>query len=76
MKAIGIYEARPTDHSDIFHEVELPMPEATGRDLLVKVRAIGVNPVDTKVRNSVTERLEEIKVLGWDAVGTVEASRQ
>ena len=73
MKAIGIYEARPTDHSDIFHEVELPMPEATGRDLLVKVRAIGVNPVDTKVRNSVTERLEEIKVLGWDAVGTVEA---
>ena len=73
MKAIGIYEARATDRSDVFHEVDLPIPSATGRDLLVRVKAIGVNPVDTKVRKSVTEKLDEIKVLGWDAVGVVEA---
>jgi len=72
MKAIGIYEAQSTDHPEVFHEVELPVPSASGRDLLIKVRAVGVNPVDTKVRKSVTDRLEEIKVLGWDAVGVVE----
>ena len=73
MKAIGIYEARSTDQSDVFHKADLPMPSAIGRDLLVKVKAIGVNPVDTKVRKSVTEKLDEIKILGWDAVGVVEA---
>ena len=73
MKAIGIYEARSTDQSDVFHEADLPMPSAVGRDLLIKVKAIGVNPVDTKVRKSVTEKLDEIKILGWDAVGVVEA---
>lgn len=73
MKAIGIYKAHPTDSPDVFHEANLPIPSPTSRDLLVKVQAIGVNPVDTKVRQSVTERSEEIKVLGWDAVGVVEA---
>lgn len=73
MKAIGIYEAHSTDHPDVFHEVDLPKPSASGKDLLVKVQAIGVNPVDTKVRKSVEDRLEEMKILGWDAVGTVAA---
>ena len=73
MKAIGIYEAHPTDRPDVFHEADLPMPSAKGRDLLVKVKAVGVNPVDTKVRRSVAEKLNDIKVLGWDAVGVVEA---
>src|SRR2546423_15378523 len=51
-------------------DLELPTPSPTGRDLLVKVEAVSVNPVDTKQRKagSPTPR-----VLGWDAAGTVAA---
>ena len=51
-------------------DIELPTPSPTGRDLLVKVEAVSVNPVDTKQRKagSPTPR-----VLGWDAAGTVAA---
>ena len=52
-----------------FKEVELPKPAPSGRDLLVKVEAISVNPVDYKQRKQATQP----KVLGWDAAGTVEA---
>jgi NADPH:quinone reductase len=53
-----------------FEEIELPTPVAKGRDLLVQVEAISVNPVDYKQRKagSPTPR-----VLGWDAAGTVQA---
>jgi len=56
--------------SHSFNEIELPKPSPTGHDLLVKVAAISVNPVDYKQRkmDSPTPR-----VLGWDAAGTVEA---
>jgi len=56
--------------SHSFNEIELPKPSPTGYDLLVKVEAISVNPVDYKQRKmeSPTPR-----VLGWDAAGTVEA---
>ena len=56
------------DHT--FAEIELPKPSPTGRDLLVKVEAISVNPVDTKQRKTKTSGSH---VLGWDAAGTVEA---
>ena len=52
-----------------FEEIDLPKPSPAGRDLLVKVEAISVNPVDYKQRKQATEK----KVLGWDAAGTVEA---
>jgi NADPH:quinone reductase len=55
------------DHT--FAEIELPKPSPAGRDLLVKVDAISVNPVDYKQRKQATGS----KVLGWDASGTVEA---
>jgi len=53
------------------NDIELPKPAPAGRDLLVKVEAISVNPVDTKQRKagSPTPR-----VLGWDAAGTVAAA--
>ena len=53
-----------------FEEIELPSPVAKGRDLLVKIEAISVNPVDYKQRkaSSATPR-----VLGWDAAGIVQA---
>ena len=56
------------DHT--FAEIELPKPSPAGRDLLVKVEAISVNPVDTKQRKT---RTSGSHVLGWDAAGTVEA---
>ena len=56
---------KAVDHT--FAELELPTPTAQGRDLLVKVEAISVNPVDTKQRKAATSS----KVLGWDAAGTV-----
>ena len=52
-----------------FQETELPKPAPGGRDLLVKVEAISVNPVDYKQRKQAAQP----KVLGWDAAGTVEA---
>jgi zinc-binding alcohol dehydrogenase family protein len=52
-----------------FAEIELPKPAPAGRDLLVKVEAISVNPVDTKQRKTATSS----RILGWDAAGTVEA---
>ena len=51
-------------------DIELPVPSPSGRDLLVKVEAVSVNPVDTKRRVVETK---EPKVLGWDAAGTVHA---
>jgi zinc-binding alcohol dehydrogenase family protein len=55
------------DHT--FAEIELPKPSPQGRDLLVKVEAVSVNPVDYKQRKQATGS----RVLGWDAAGTVEA---
>jgi len=51
-------------------EVELPLPSPTGRDVLVKVEAVGLNPVDFKVR---PQKGDDPKTLGFDAAGTVEA---
>jgi zinc-binding alcohol dehydrogenase family protein len=53
---------------DSLVDIELPRPSPTGRDLLVKVEAISVNPVDTKQRKQGTSAP---RVLGWDAAGTV-----
>ncbi len=53
------------------HETELPMPLAGPHDLLVEVRAVSVNPVDTKIRNGAA--VTEPRVLGWDASGVVRA---
>jgi len=66
MKAIGyqLNDAAPTFF-------EQAMPVAKGHDLLVEIKAIGLNPVDTKVKASITSRLDAPRILGWDAVGRV-----
>ena len=71
MKAIGYASAGPIDRDDALLDIELPRPVAAGRDLLVEVEAISVNPVDTKIRKNVSPVEGEWKVLGWDAVGKV-----
>jgi zinc-binding alcohol dehydrogenase family protein len=73
MKAVGLYRYLPIDQPEALVDVDLPKPEATGRDLLVQVEAISVNPVDTKVRAPKDSVEEKPRVLGWDAAGTVAA---
>ncbi len=50
MRAIGYQHSLPIDDPAALVDIELPRPEPVGRDLMVEVRAISVNPVDTKVR--------------------------
>jgi zinc-binding alcohol dehydrogenase family protein len=73
MKAIGYYQPLPIDNPESLQDIELPAPVAGARDLLVRVKAVSVNPVDTKVRKNAAPEAGQAKVLGWDAVGTVEA---
>ena len=71
MRAIGFEKAQPIEQADSLIDIDLPMPQALGRDLLVKVNAISVNPVDTKIRAAVDPGDEKYKVIGWDASGEV-----
>lgn len=76
MKAIGIVEYLPIENTNSFVDFEAKRPEPTGRDILVAIRAIAVNPVDTKVRAGrgtagVVE--DPPRIIGWDASGIVEA---
>ena len=73
MKAVGYYQPLPIDNPESLQDIELPAPVAGPRDLLVRVKAVSVNPVDTKVRKNAAPEAGQAKVLGWDAVGTVEA---
>jgi NADPH2:quinone reductase len=76
MKAVGLYQYLPVSEPECLMDVTVAKPTATGRDLLVKVKAISVNPVDTKVRMRGPQDIQESvpKILGWDAAGIVEAT--
>jgi zinc-binding alcohol dehydrogenase family protein len=73
MKAVGLYKYLPIDDPESLLDLELPEPQATGRDLLVRVKAISVNPVDVKVRAPKPRVETQPRILGWDAAGVVEA---
>lgn len=75
MKAIGFKESLPITEANSFIEFETEKPTPTGYDILVKVQANSVNPVDFKVRQNAAKGkvLDTPKVIGWDAVGVVEA---
>lgn len=73
MKAVGYHKNLPINAPKALEDLELPAPVPGERDLLVRVHAVSVNPVDTKVRASSGLAAGEVKVLGWDAVGVVEA---
>jgi zinc-binding alcohol dehydrogenase family protein len=73
MKAIGYQTSLPIDNPQALVDLTLPDPVAQGHDLLVEVRAVSVNPVDTKVRKSAQPDAGAWKVLGWDATGIVKA---
>lgn len=71
MKAIGYKESLPITNADSLQDIELAKPTATGNDLLIKVKAIAVNPVDYKIRQNAAPTDDNYKVIGWDAVGEV-----
>ncbi len=71
MKAIGLYENLPIDDEKSLVDVIIPKPNAKGRDLLVKVMAIAVNPIDTKMRKN-RATVNAPQILGWDVAGIVE----
>ncbi|WNJ89454.1 zinc-binding alcohol dehydrogenase family protein [Bosea sp. 685] len=73
MRAIGYREPQPISSETSLIDLDLLAPVATGHDLLVEVKAVSVNPVDTKVRRNARPAEGEVRVLGWDAAGVVKA---
>lgn len=78
MKAIGFKTSLPIENPESFIEFEAVKPIPGPHDLLVKIDAISVNPVDFKIRQSSAKDtvLETPKIIGWDAVGIVQAVGQ
>jgi len=71
MRTIGYYEPRPISDAASLVDIDLPRPAPTGSDLLVEIKAVAVNPVDTKVRRSRSAQDGQPVVLGYDAAGVV-----
>jgi zinc-binding alcohol dehydrogenase family protein len=71
MKAIGLYRYLPIEETESLVDLEIAKPTPTGRDLLVKVEAISVNPVDVKVRAPKEQVETTPRILGWDVAGVV-----
>lgn len=71
MKAVGYKNQGDIQRPDALVNVELDRPIAKGKDILVEVKAVSVNPVDTKVRKRASPEAGHWKVLGWDAAGIV-----
>ncbi|WP_339924840.1 zinc-binding alcohol dehydrogenase family protein [uncultured Cyclobacterium sp.] len=71
MKAIGYKENLPIEDVKSLQDIELEMPKATGKDILVEIKAISVNPADYKVRAGLPVEGDQWKVIGWDAAGIV-----
>lgn len=73
MKAVAYFQNLPIDHPEALQDIDLPEPTPGPRDLLVEVRAISVNPVDTKIRRNAAPENGQPRVLGWDVSGVVKA---
>ncbi|MBB2963094.1 zinc-binding alcohol dehydrogenase family protein [Methylobacterium sp. R2-1] len=73
MRAVGFHKPLPIEDEQALLDLTLPEPVPGPRDLLVRVRAVSVNPVDTKVRRRANPPEGQPQVLGYDAAGIVEA---
>ncbi len=71
MKAIGYKENLPIENIESLQDITLDTPKAAGRDILVEIKAISVNPADYKVRAGIPVEGDDWKVIGWDATGIV-----
>ncbi|MGK9050142.1 zinc-binding alcohol dehydrogenase family protein [Xaviernesmea oryzae] len=74
MRAVGFNTPQPISAETSLIDIELSVPEAKGRDLLVEIKAVSVNPVDTKVRASAPVEPGQHRILGYDAAGVVKAA--
>lgn len=72
MKAIGFYRYLPIEDTESLVDITMATPLPAGRDLLVKVHAVSVNPVDVKVRAPKPQVEPSPRILGWDVAGVVE----
>lgn len=72
MKAVGAYRYLPISNPESLVDLYIEKPVPTGRDLLVEVKAISVNPADLGVREKNNYEEESPKILGWDVAGIVE----
>jgi zinc-binding alcohol dehydrogenase family protein len=72
VKAVGYRHSLPIQDASSLMDVDVPRPLPSGRDLLVRVLAISVNPVDAKMRLRSAPQDGLHRVLGWDASGIVE----
>ncbi len=73
MKAVGLYKYLDISDPNSLVDLEAPKPEPKPRDILVKIKAISINPIDAKVRAPKEGEENPAKILGWDASGIVEA---
>ena len=73
MRAIVATRALPCSHPLAFEPRKLPDPTPADQDLLIRVEAVAVNPVDTKVRASLPQEPGPARILGWDGAGVVES---
>jgi len=74
MRAVGYKKSLPIEQAESLIDLEIEKPAPQARDLLVQVKAISVNPVDTKVRKRAAPKDgEPPKILGYDATGVVAA---
>lgn len=73
MKAVGYYTPGHIDRDDALLDLDIPAPTPSPRDLIVRVKAIAINPADTKFRAGTTPPVGTARILGWDAAGIVEA---
>ena len=73
MKIISFHRSLPISDPESFLELSADEPVPSARDLLVEIRAIGINPVDTKIRagGGPGSPSGKLKILGWDAAGLV-----
>ena len=73
MKAVGFTHYLPVEDANAFLDLEVDKPEPKGHDILVAVKAVAVNPVDTKVRAPKDKVEDQARIIGYDASGVVEA---
>ena len=73
MKAVAYQQCLPIAHAESLLDVDLPEPAPGPHDLLVEIRAVAANPLDTKMRARAQPAPGHCKVLGWDASGMVRA---
>ncbi|ROO29574.1 NADPH:quinone reductase [Salinisphaera japonica YTM-1] len=73
MKAITTRGASDIDAPNVFEDTDMPLASPGRLDLQVRIDAVAVNPVDTKIRAGALGNISEPTILGWDAVGRVEA---